>query len=85
MNFLKFKSTFLPLVCFSTNQIASVFPDFNSMNLTRWVKQGDVVRLRRGGSAFPSSKRTSISCGLPRTEFTDPPTFPCSMHCHFTA
>ncbi|MBP5443726.1 MAG: hypothetical protein J6Y60_10845, partial [Treponema sp.] len=57
MNFLKFKSTFLPLVCFSTNQIASVFPDFNSMNLTRWVKQGDVVRLRRGWFCFPEFQR----------------------------
>ena len=57
MNFLKFKSTFLPLVCFSTNQIVSVFPDFNSMNLTRWVKQGDVVRLRRGWFSFPEFQK----------------------------
>ena len=53
MNFLQFKNTFFSLVCFSANQILTVFPHFDHTNLTRWIKQGYVIRLRRGWLSFP--------------------------------
>ena len=53
MNFLQFKETFSPLVCFTTNQVLAEYPDFSQMNLTRWLRQGYIVRLRRGRFSFP--------------------------------
>lgn len=53
MNFLQFKESLLPLVCFTTNQVLAKFPEFSQMNLTRWLKLGYIVRLRRGWFSFP--------------------------------
>lgn len=53
MNFLQFKRAFSPLVCFTTNQVLAKFPEFSQMNLTRWLKLGYIVRLRRGWFSFP--------------------------------
>ena len=53
MNYLRFKETFSPLVCFTTNQVLAKYPDFSQMNLTRWLRQGYIVRLRRGWFSFP--------------------------------
>lgn len=53
MFFLQFKESLSPLVCFTTNQVFAKFPEFNQMNLTRWLKLGYIVRLRRGWFTFP--------------------------------
>ena len=53
MNFLQLKKALSPLVCFTTNQVLAEFPEFSQMNLTRWLKQGYIVRLRRGWFSFP--------------------------------
>lgn len=53
MNFLQFKEAFFPLVCFTTNQVLAKYTDFSQMNLTHWLKQGYIVRLRRGWFSFP--------------------------------
>ena len=53
MNFLQFKEVFFPLVCFTTNQVLAKYTDFSQMNLTHWLKQGYIVRLRRGWFSFP--------------------------------
>lgn len=53
MIFLQFKEAFFPLVCFTTNQVLAKYTDFSQMNLTHWLKQGYIVRLRRGWFSFP--------------------------------
>ena len=52
MNFLAFRKAFFEHGCFNTNQIYILQPDFNSNNLTRWVNQGLLVKLRNGFYAF---------------------------------
>jgi predicted transcriptional regulator of viral defense system len=59
MNFLEFRNSFIEVGCVATNQIASQYPDFNTNNLTRWVKQGLLVKLRQGFYAFPEMKGQS--------------------------
>lgn len=57
MNFLTFKETLAPLVCFSIHQVCNYFPEFEKTNLTRWKKSGLVVRLRQGWYSFPEYKK----------------------------
>ncbi len=47
MNFLEFRDNFIDVGCVGTHQIRALYPDFNTNNLTRWVKQGLLVKLRR--------------------------------------
>lgn len=53
MNFIKFRSRFVSLACFSTDQIYASYPGFDRNNLGRWVKQGYLIRLRQGYYTFP--------------------------------
>jgi predicted transcriptional regulator of viral defense system len=53
MNFIEFRSRFVSLVCFSTDQVYATYPGFDRNNLGRWVKQGYLIRLRQGYYAFP--------------------------------
>jgi predicted transcriptional regulator of viral defense system len=53
MNFIEFRSSFIGIGCVNTNQIVAQFPEFNYNNLTRWVKQGLLVKLRQGYYSFP--------------------------------
>lgn len=53
MDYIEFKSVFLDKVCFSSHQIHSKYPEFNTNNLTRWIKKGLLVKLRNGHYAFP--------------------------------
>lgn len=57
MNFLKFRDNFIEIGCVGTHQIKALYPDFNTNNLTRWVKQGLLVKLRQGFYSFPSLKK----------------------------
>jgi predicted transcriptional regulator of viral defense system len=52
MNYLSFRSRFIELGAFSAHQVGAVFPDFSPNNLTRWQRQGLIVKLRRGFYAF---------------------------------
>ncbi len=56
MNFLEFQNHFIEIGCISTHQIKALKPGFNANNLTRWVKQGLLVKLRQGFYTFPSLK-----------------------------
>jgi len=56
MNFIEFRENFYPLACFSSDQIFSAYPHFDRTNLTRWIKQGYIVRLRQGYYTFPDYK-----------------------------
>lgn len=56
MNFIEFRENFYPLACFSLDQIYSAYPQFNRTNLTRWIKQGYIARLRQGYYTFPDYK-----------------------------
>jgi predicted transcriptional regulator of viral defense system len=53
MNFIEFRSRFVSLACFSTDQVFATYPGFDRNNLGRWVKQGYLIRLRQGYYTFP--------------------------------
>ncbi len=53
MNFLELRKQFYKGVCFSTNQVKSFFPGFNSNNLMRWTDKKLLVKLRNGFYSFP--------------------------------
>ena len=53
MNYLNFRNRFFELGCFSVHQIGMVFPNFDSNNLTRWHRNGLIVKLRQCFYAFP--------------------------------
>ncbi|HCY77256.1 MAG TPA: hypothetical protein DHV28_15160 [Ignavibacteriales bacterium] len=53
MDYIGFKNAFFDKVCFSSHQINGRYPEFNSNNLTRWIKKGLLVKLRNGHYAFP--------------------------------
>lgn len=57
MNFIEFRDEFIEVGCVATHQILLKCPDFNTNNLTRWVKQGLLVKLRQGYYSFPEYKR----------------------------
>jgi predicted transcriptional regulator of viral defense system len=62
MKYLEFRESLIDLVCFSVHQIGVYFPNFNQNNLTRWVKQGLLTKLRNGYYAFPEyQKETGAS------------------------
>jgi len=53
MNFIEFRTSFIEVGCVNSHQIEAQFPGFNANNLTRWVKQGLLVKLRQGYYSFP--------------------------------
>jgi predicted transcriptional regulator of viral defense system len=53
MNFLSFRKQFFELGCFNVHQVYAWYKDFDKNNLTRWVKQNLLIRLRQGFYAFP--------------------------------
>lgn len=59
MNFLEFRNSFVEVGCVATHQIEAKYPNFNINNLTRWVKQGLLVKLRQGYYSFPELKGQS--------------------------
>ena len=52
MNYLEFRNRFMELGVFSVHQLSAVFPNFSPNNLTRWQRQGRIVKLRQGFYAF---------------------------------
>ncbi|MDD2595970.1 MAG: hypothetical protein PHD11_09195 [Bacteroidales bacterium] len=59
MNYIEFRNSFIELGGISTNQILAQYPEFNANNLTRWVHQGLLVKLRQGFYAFSENKGQS--------------------------
>ena len=57
MNYLEFRNSFIDVGCFGVNQILASYPNFNKNNLTRWVEQGMLVKLRQGFYAFQELSR----------------------------
>ena len=55
MNYLFFRAKLLPLGCFSIEQIGEYVPDYDRNSITRWVKKGYLMKLRRGQYAFRES------------------------------
>lgn len=53
MNFWQFRNQFYDLVCFNINQVYAWQPNFEKNNLTRWVKQNFIVKLRNSWYSFP--------------------------------
>lgn len=56
MFFLEFKDRMYNLACFNIYQIFAWRPDFDRNNLTRWIKKGYLIRLRKGYYTFPEYK-----------------------------
>ena len=52
MDYLSFREKLLPLGCFSIKQIHMFFPHYDVNNITRWVKNGYIIKLKRGWYAF---------------------------------
>lgn len=53
INFWQFRNQFYNLICFNVNQVYAWQPDFDKNNLTRWVKQNLLVKLRNSWYSFP--------------------------------
>jgi predicted transcriptional regulator of viral defense system len=53
MNFWQLRKQFIDLLCFNANQVYAWQADFDKNNLTRWTKQGLLVKLRNGFYSFP--------------------------------
>jgi predicted transcriptional regulator of viral defense system len=53
MNYLEFRNQFFELGCVNTHQIYTWNKNFEKNNLTNWVKQKLLIKLRNGYYAFP--------------------------------
>ncbi|MDR2867912.1 MAG: hypothetical protein LBV46_00010 [Bacteroidales bacterium] len=53
MNYLQFRARFYDLGCFNVHQVYAWEPDFDKSNLTRWIKQKLLIKLRNGYYSFP--------------------------------
>lgn len=53
MNFWQLRNQFYDLICFNINQVYAWQPSFEKNNLTRWVKQNLLVKLRNSWYSFP--------------------------------
>jgi predicted transcriptional regulator of viral defense system len=53
MDFLGFRREFFEAGVMSVHQVRAWHPDFDKNNLTRWVRQGLLNKLRQGFYAFP--------------------------------
>ena len=53
MNFYEFRLKMFDLGVFTGNQVRSWHPEFDTDNITRWVKKNYLVKLRNGYYTFP--------------------------------
>jgi len=58
MNFWQLRNQFYDLVCFNINQVYAWKPDFEKSNLTRWIKQDLLIKLRNSWYSFPDYLKT---------------------------
>jgi len=61
MNFWQFNNTFLDHVCINVHQINAKFPGMDKNNLSRWVREGKLIKLRNGFYSFPEYMNDSGS------------------------
>lgn len=61
MNYWEFNNFFLDQVCINIHQINAKFPGMDKNNLSRWVKQGKLIKLRNGFYSFPAYMKESGS------------------------
>jgi len=59
MNFWQLRNQFYDLICFNINQVYAWQPSFDKNNLTRWVKQNLLVKLRNSWYSFPDYVKIS--------------------------
>lgn len=52
MTYTQFYNQWHPFACFSTAQVAAIYPAFNRSNYLQWQKAGYLVSLRQGWYAF---------------------------------
>ena len=53
MNYWQLRNQFYDLICLNINQVYAWQPSFEKNNLTRWVKQNLLVKLRNSWYSFP--------------------------------
>lgn len=53
VSYLEFRKQLLPEGCFTIFLAKAHFPQFDRNNLTRWTKNGQLIKLRQGWYAFP--------------------------------
>lgn len=58
MNYWTFRHAFFDLGCFNINQVYAWYPEFDKNNITRWVKQNRLVKLRNSFYSFPEYLNT---------------------------
>ncbi len=56
MTYLEFKDKMFDLAIFNIHQIYAWKPEFDRNNLTRWLKKGYLIRLKRGYYSFSEYK-----------------------------
>lgn len=61
MNYWQFNNTFLDHVCINIHQIDAKFPGMDKNNLSRWVREGKLIKLRNGFYSFPEYMNVSGS------------------------
>ncbi len=49
----QFKKTFMPMVCFTGEQVRIWKPDFCRDNFARWIASGEILRLKQNLYSFP--------------------------------
>jgi len=57
----QFKQTFLPMGCFTGEQVRLWKPDFCRDNFARWISSGEILRLKRNLYTFPEYLQISDS------------------------
>ena len=57
MGYLEFREKLLPLGCFNLQQARVWFPDLDRTNITRWVKNGHLIKLRQNYYAFAECRQ----------------------------
>jgi len=53
MDHWEFNNTFQDMICINIHQINAKFPGMDKNNLSRWVSQGKLIKLRNGFYSFP--------------------------------
>ncbi len=58
MNYWIFRQAFFDLGCFNINQVYAWQPGFDKNNITRWVKENRLIKLRNSFYSFPEYLNT---------------------------
>lgn len=72
MDYWSFREKLLPLGCFSIKQINMFYPNYDVNNITRWVKNGYIIKLKRGWYAFTECIQDRDMALLIANQITEP-------------